>query len=75
MWSLKTGGPGDRYNNIEMQDLLPGITDLSRQVVSNGSGLSRQVSLYSRNYIYDVNERLLVTIIKAADGYSYSSIQ
>ncbi len=39
MGSLKTGGLGDRLNYIEMQDFLPGIPGLSRQVVSNGSGL------------------------------------
>ncbi len=37
---------GDRFNYIEMWDLLPGISGLSRQVVFHGSGLSRQVLLY-----------------------------
>ena len=46
MWPLKTGGLGDRYNCIEIWDILPGISGLSRQVVSHGSGLSRHVLLY-----------------------------
>ena len=37
---------GDRFDYIEMQDLLPRIVGLSRQVLSYGSGLSRQVLLY-----------------------------
>ncbi len=36
---------GDRFNYIDMPDLLPVIAGLSRQPVSHGSGLSRQVSL------------------------------
>ncbi len=36
----------DRFNCIEMCDLLAGISGLSRQVISHGSGLSAQVSLY-----------------------------
>ncbi len=34
---------GDRFIHIEMCDILPKITGPSRQVVSHGSGLSRQV--------------------------------
>ncbi len=37
---------GDRFSCIEMLVLLPKMRGLSRQVVSHGSGLSRQVSLY-----------------------------
>ncbi len=37
---------GDRFDYIEMQDHLPGIVGLSRQVLSYASGLSRQVLLY-----------------------------
>ena len=37
---------GDRFSYIEMWVPLPKMGGLSRQVVSNGSGLSRQVSLY-----------------------------
>ena len=42
-WSLH-----DRFNCIEMWDLLSGIWGSSKkkQVVSHGRGLSRQVSLY-----------------------------
>ncbi len=36
---------GDWFNYIEMCDLLPGICGPSRQVVSHGSGLARQISL------------------------------
>ncbi len=43
IWSVKTGGLGDRFNYIEMWDFLPGLGGLSRQVVSHGSGL---VKLY-----------------------------
>ncbi len=55
-WPLKSGLSrrvvfGDRFNYIEMWDLLPGISGLSRQVVFHGSGLSRKVLLY----IYTVN--------------------
>ncbi len=35
----------DRFNYIELWDLLPGVGGSSRQVVSHGSGLLRQVSL------------------------------
>ncbi len=50
-WAYKSGlfGQvvfGDRFNYIELQDLLPGIPGLPKQVVSHGSGLLRQVSLY-----------------------------
>ena len=38
---------GDKYIScLEMWNLLPGVCGLSRQVISQGSGLSRQVSLY-----------------------------
>ncbi len=37
---------GDRFSYIEMKVLLPKVPGLSRQVVSHGSGLSRQLSLY-----------------------------
>ncbi len=45
-WTFKCGLTrqmvfDDRFNDIEMYDLLPGISGLSRQVVSPGSGLSR----------------------------------
>ena len=41
---------GDRVNHTEMLELLPGISGISRQVISHGSGLSRQVSLYTVSY-------------------------
>ncbi len=37
---------GDRFSCTEIWDLFPGVCGPSRQVVSQGSGLSRQVSLY-----------------------------
>ncbi len=33
---------GDKFSCSEMQDLLPGIAGLSRQVVTHSSGLTRQ---------------------------------
>ncbi len=44
--SLKAGGFSDRFNCTEIRDILTGLCGPSRQVVSHGSGLSRQVSLY-----------------------------
>ncbi len=46
---------GDRFNYIELQDLLPGIAGLSRQLVSHGSGLSRQVSQYTPKVLLQVS--------------------
>ncbi len=38
IWSLKTGIVfDDRFNYIEIKDLLPGISCLSKQLVSHGS--------------------------------------
>ena len=54
MWSVKTGGlwwQGQLYWNVV---LPPKMCDLSRQVVSYGSGLSRQVSLYMACWL-DIN--------------------
>ncbi len=39
---------------MEMWDLLPGICCPSRQVVSHGSCLSRQVSLYNWSFQYSL---------------------
>ncbi len=44
----------DRFNCIEMLDLLPGICGASRQVISHGSGLARQVSLYFVQHVVHV---------------------
>ena len=43
---------GDRFSYIEMLVLLPKMCCLSRQVVSHGSGRSRQVSLYILSFYY-----------------------
>ncbi len=37
---------GDRFNYIEIWNLLPGVCGPSREVVSHSSGVARQVSLY-----------------------------
>ena len=56
---------GDRFNYTEMWDLLPGISGLSRQLVSHGSGLSRQVLLY---YLPACPLRLLRSLPSMLDG-------
>ncbi len=43
---------GDRFNCIEIYDLLPGICGPSRQVVSHSSGLSKQVSRYMLIWVH-----------------------
>ncbi len=51
MWSFKTGVFGDRFDYIEIENLTE-ICGVSRQVVSHGSGLSRQVSMYANRYFW-----------------------
>ncbi len=51
-WPLRYGFSrqvvfGDKFTSIEMWEILPEICGPSRQVISHGSCLSREVSLYS----------------------------